>query len=91
MPGRRPVPSGCGSLTGHQSLAPSGAGSRVGLGQAASRRRAFCTDGSADFARAKGRARRSTLAGFAAISISSPVAGFRPFRFFVAGLIRTVS
>jgi hypothetical protein len=40
---------------------------------------------------ANGRARTSTLAGFAAIVISSPVAGFRPGRFFCAGLTRTVS
>jgi len=50
--------------------------------QAASRRRAFCTDGSAPFARATGRARKSTLAGLAAILISSPVAGLRPIRAF---------
>ena len=58
---------------------------------AASRRRAFCTDGSAAFAFASGRARTSTLAGVAAIVISSPVAGLRPVRFLVAGLTRTVS
>ena len=50
--------------------------------QGAKRRRAFCTDGNAAFAFANGRARRSTLAGLAAISISSPVAGLRPVRFF---------
>jgi hypothetical protein len=61
------------------------------LAQAASRRRAFCTDGSAPFARASGRARKSTLAGFAAIVISSPVAGLRPWRAFCAGLTRTVN
>src|SRR5450755_5091323 len=60
-------------------------------GQAASRRRAFCTDGSALFARASGRARTSTLAGLAAIVISSPLAGLRPWRFFCAGLTRTVT
>ena len=37
--------------------------------------------GHAAFAFANGRARRSTLAGLAAISISSPVAGLRPFAF----------
>src|SRR6516164_11083773 len=58
---------------------------------AASRRRAFCTDGSAAFAFASGRARTSTLAGLAAIVIASPVAGLRPARFLVAGLTRTVS
>jgi hypothetical protein len=58
---------------------------------AASRRRAFCTDGSAPFARANGRARTSTLAGLAAIVIASPVAGLRPGRFFCAGFTRTVS
>jgi len=58
---------------------------------AARRRRAFCTDASAVFAIASGRARRSTLAGLAAIVISSPVAGLRPWRFFCAGLTRTVS
>ena len=58
---------------------------------AASRRRAFCTDGSAALAFASGRARTSTLAGLAAIVISSPVAGLRPGRFLVAGLTRTVS
>jgi hypothetical protein len=58
---------------------------------AASRRRAFCTDGSAPFARANTRARTSTLAGLAAIVISSPVAGLRPGRFFCAGLTLTVS
>ena len=52
------------------------------------RRRAFCTDGSAVLAFASGRARRSTLAGLAAIVISSPVAGLRPWRFFWAGLTR---
>jgi hypothetical protein len=52
---------------------------------AARRRRAFCTVGSAALAFASGRARRSTLAGLAAIVISSPVAGFRPFRAFCAG------
>lgn len=52
------------------------------VAQAASRRLAFCTDGNAPFAFASGRARRSTLAGLAAMSISSPVAGLRPFRFF---------
>jgi hypothetical protein len=61
------------------------------LAQAASRRRAFCTDGSAPFARASGRARKSTLAGLAAIVISSPVAGLRPWRAFCAGLTRTVN
>src|SRR5450755_4581320 len=60
-------------------------------GQAASRRRAFCTDGSPALALASGRARTSTLAGLAAIVICSPVAGFRPWRFFCAGLTRTVS
>ena len=39
----------------------------------------------------RGRARTSTLAGFAAIVISSPVAGLRPVRFLVAGLTRTVN
>ena len=58
---------------------------------AANRRRAFCTDGSAALALANGRARTSTLAGLAAIVISSPVAGLRPVRFLVAGLTRTVS
>jgi hypothetical protein len=58
---------------------------------AASRRRAFGTDGSAALAFASGRARTSTLAGLAAIVISSPVAGLRPVRFFVAGLTRTVN
>ncbi len=58
---------------------------------AESRRRAFCTDGSAAFAFASGRARTSTLAGLAAIVISSPVAGLRPVRFLLAGLTRTVS
>ena len=57
---------------------------------AASRRRAFCTDGSAALAFASGRARTSTLAGLAAIVISAPVAGLRPVRFLVAGLTRTV-
>lgn len=52
------------------------------VAQAASRRLAFCTDGNAPFAFASGRARRSTLAGLAAMSISSLVAGLRPFRFF---------
>src|SRR5690349_15555065 len=37
---------------------------------AASRRRAFCTDGNAALAFANGRARTSTLAGLAAIVIS---------------------
>jgi hypothetical protein len=59
--------------------------------EAASRRRAFCTDGSAALAFAGGRALTSTLAGLAAIVISSPVAGLRPARFLVAGLTRTVS
>ena len=44
----------------------------------------FLTDGSATFASAGSRARRSTLAGLAAIVISSPVAGFRP----IARLLR---
>ena len=39
---------------------------------------AFCTDGSAAFVFASARARTSTEAGFAAIVISSPVAGLRP-------------
>ena len=52
---------------------------------AASRRRAFCTDGSAALAFASGRARTSTLAGLAAIVISAPVAGLRPVRCLVAG------
>src|SRR5205807_6747691 len=46
----------------------------------ASRRRAFCTEGSASLTFASGRARTSTLAGLAAIVISSPVAGLRPCR-----------
>jgi hypothetical protein len=45
----------------------------------------------ASLAPASGRARTSTLAGFALIVISSPVAGLRPLRAFVAGLRRTVS
>ena len=49
-----------------------------GGSQAASRRRAFCTLGSAALAFASGRARTSTLAGLRAIVISSPVAGLRP-------------
>jgi hypothetical protein len=53
--------------------------------------RVFCTVGSAAFAFASGRARRSTLAGLAVIVISSPVAGFRPLRAFCAGFTRTVS
>ncbi len=56
--------------------------SQVAARYAARRRRAFCTEGSAAFALANGRALRSTLAGLAAISISSPVAGLRPWRFF---------
>ena len=59
------------------------------VAQAASRRRAFCTGRQrAPFARANGRARKSTLAGLAAIVISSPVAGLRPLRAFCAGLTR---
>lgn len=45
-----------------------------GGGHAASRRRAFWTEGSAPLALANGRARRSTLAGLAAMVIASPVA-----------------
>jgi hypothetical protein len=52
---------------------------------------AFASDGSAAFAFASARARTSTDAGFAAIVISSPVAGLRPCRALVAGLRRTVS
>ena len=52
---------------------------------------AFCTDGSAAFVFASGRARTTTDAGFAAIVISSPVAGLRPWRALVAGLSLTVS
>ena len=52
--------------------------------QAASRRQAFWTEGSAAFALVSGRARTSTLAGLAAIVISSPVAGLRPWRLYVA-------
>ena len=52
---------------------------------------AFCTDGSAAFVFASGRARTTTEAGFAAIVISSPVAGLRPLRAFVAALSLTVS
>ena len=59
--------------------------------QAASQRRAFCTAGSAAFARANGRARTSTLAGWATIVISSPVAGARPVRALRAGLTPTVN
>jgi len=57
----------------------------------ASGRLAFCTDGTAALAFASGRARTSTLAGLAAIVISSPLAGLRPVRFLVVGLTRTVS
>src|ERR1700727_3182469 len=58
---------------------------------AARRRRAFCTERSAALALANGRERRSTVAGFLAIVISSPVAGLRPLRAFCAGLTRTVN
>src|SRR4051812_40002426 len=61
------------------------------VAQAARRLRAFCTDGRAAFVFASARARTSTDAGFAAIVISSPVAGLRPWRAFVAGFTRTVS
>jgi hypothetical protein len=47
---------------------------------------ALRTDGSAAFALTSGRARKSTLAGFAAIVISSPVAGLRPFALLRGGL-----
>ena len=59
--------------------------------QAASQRRAFCTAGSAAFARDNGRARTSTLAGWATFVINSPVAGARPVRALRAGLTRTVN
>ena len=59
--------------------------------QAASQRRAFCTAGSAAFGRANVRARTSTLAGWATIVISSPVAGARPVRALRAGLTPTVN
>ena len=61
------------------------------LGQAASFLLAFWTDGAAAFARANGRAFTVTAAGFAAIVISSPVAGLRPGRDLVAGRTRTSS
>ena len=51
-----------------------------GASRIASRRRAFCADGSAPPARASGQARKSTLAGLARIVISSPAAGFRLVR-----------
>jgi hypothetical protein len=54
---------------------------------AASRRCAFCTDGSAALAFASVRARTSTLDGFAAIVISSPVGGLHPVRFLVASAL----
>ena len=91
------------SLSAVRSGRPAGAGTRFRRGlavrgrrrcvwsQAASRRRAFWTVGSAALAFASGRARRSTPAGLAGIVISSPVAGFRPLRAFCAGLTRTVS
>ena len=47
--------------------------------------------GSAAFAFASGRALSATEAGFAEIVISSPVAGLRPWRGFVASLTRTTS
>ena len=59
--------------------------------QAASQRRASCTAGSAAFARANGRARTSTLAGWATIVINSPVAAARPVRALRAGLTPTVN
>src|SRR4029453_8721150 len=68
----------------HDSPAPQGC-------YAARRRRAAATDGSAAFAFAKGRALTVTEAGFGPIVISSPVAGLRPLRAFVASLTRTVS
>jgi DNA-binding transcriptional ArsR family regulator len=60
-----------------------------GGSQAASRRRAFCTLGSAALAFASGRARTSTLAGLRAIVIFSPVAGLRPVTDGRAGLRNT--
>ena len=39
---------------------------------------------------ANGRARKVTEAGFGAMVIASPVAGFRSLRAFVASLTRTV-
>jgi peptide/nickel transport system substrate-binding protein len=68
-----------------------GAATADSPGYAARRRFAFCTDGSADFALASGRAFSATAAGFAEIVISSPVAGLRPLRAFVAGRTRTAS
>jgi hypothetical protein len=59
--------------------------------QAASLRRAFWMDGSASLAPLSGRARTSTLAGFALIVIASPVAGLRPLWAFDAGFSFTVS
>jgi hypothetical protein len=96
---RRPNPSWPGATPQSERIGLSKSGSvptKPGLsGNRAryrpSRRRAFCTDGKAAFALASGRARTSTLAGLAAIVISSPVAGLRPVRFLVAGLTRTVS
>lgn len=55
-----------------------------------SRRLGFCTEGNAALAFASGRAKTSTLAGFAATEISSPVAGSRPLRRLWVGLPRTV-
>src|SRR5581483_4858551 len=60
-------------------------------GQTASLRLAFWIEGAAAFALASGRALTVTDAGLAAIVISSPVAGFRPGRAFVAARTRTSS